>query len=436
MSSHPTAVDRGSSHYACVVRHQGAPAWVRVCGLNPDGAWTDQDDDVPDRFRAALSSRAPDWDKRARDVHAQRLAPLEPYLVAPAGLPAVKRLIAVPAGEMAGIPLEALTDRYVVSYAPSGTVFARNAENHRPLDDPTLLALGDPAFAVPVAKRPAPPTHGLLALQIQGGSNAAKAGLHDDDVLLAYDGTDLRSLADLKARTDGGPVPVRAWRAGTVHDLTLAPGKLGILFHQEPAPVALRQRQELGTLLAATRGPGGTPLPGSRREVKAVAGLFGKDHSTVLLGSEASEQRLDALAAAGRLKDVRILHFATHGLIDNVSAGHSALLLAGDQLPGDSEQVQQVKEEKKVYTGRLTVEALRGWHLDADLVTLSACETGLGKKTAGDGFLGFTHAFLRAGARSLVVSLWRVDDDATALLMLRFYQNLLGKREGLKTPLP
>jgi CHAT domain-containing protein len=264
------------------------------------------------------------------------------------------------------------------------------------------------------------------------GSNAFKAGLRDRDVLLAYAGMDLRTTADLKVRPDGGPVPARAWRDGATRELTLAPGQLGVVFHKEPAPVALRQRQELDTLLASTRGTPATPLPGTRREVLALAGLFPRERAIVLLGSDASEQRLDDLATAGRLREVRMLHLATHGLIDPASAGHSALLLAADRLPDAAEQV---KQGKKVYTGRLTVSAIASWKLDADLVTLSACETGLGQKTAGDGFLGFTHVLLKAGARSLMVSLWEVDDTATALLMTRFYENLLGQREGLKAPL-
>jgi CHAT domain-containing protein len=76
------------------------------------------------------------------------------------------------------------------------------------------------------------------------------------------------------------------------------------------------------------------------------------------------------------------------------------------------------------------------WKLDAELVTLSACQSGLGKKAGGEGYLGFAQALFLAEARSLVLSLWKVDDTATALLMVRFYQNLLGKRDGLKQPLP
>ena len=76
------------------------------------------------------------------------------------------------------------------------------------------------------------------------------------------------------------------------------------------------------------------------------------------------------------------------------------------------------------------------WKLDAELVTLSACQTGLGRDGGGDGLLGFAQAFLLAGSRSVCLSLWEVDDSATALLMDRFYRNLLGKREGLTGPMP
>jgi CHAT domain-containing protein len=89
-----------------------------------------------------------------------------------------------------------------------------------------------------------------------------------------------------------------------------------------------------------------------------------------------------------------------------------------------------------VYDGKVSVQdILDTWQLDADLVTLSACETGLGQEAGGDGLMGFAQALLSRGARSLVVSLWKVDDTATALLMVRFYQDLLGKRDGLKAPL-
>jgi CHAT domain-containing protein len=183
--------------------------------------------------------------------------------------------------------------------------------------------------------------------------------------------------------------------------------------------------------------PGGAgkpfaPLPGTRREVEAIARLF--ERADRLLGSAASEQRLEALAASGGLADCAFLHLATHGVLHPQIAMHSALILAQDDLP---DPLQQILAGKRAYDGRLTAEQiLRSWKLDADLVTLSACQTGLGQYQGGEGYLGFAQALFLAGGRSLVLSLWKVDDNATALLMTRFYQNLLGKRKGLEKPMP
>jgi CHAT domain-containing protein len=99
--------------------------------------------------------------------------------------------------------------------------------------------------------------------------------------------------------------------------------------------------------------------------------------------------------------------------------------------------LQQALSHQPVFDGRLTVrEIQRGWELRAELVTLSACETALGRAAGGEGFVGFTQALLMSGARSVCLSLWKVDDRATALLMQRFYANLLGRRAGLSQPLP
>jgi CHAT domain-containing protein/tetratricopeptide (TPR) repeat protein len=183
--------------------------------------------------------------------------------------------------------------------------------------------------------------------------------------------------------------------------------------------------------LPRTDGPAFAPLPGTRREVIAIAELF--EHADTLLGSAASEQRLEQLSASGRLQQYAFLHLATHGVIHKDIALHSALILSQDDLP---DPLQQVMAGKRAYDGRLTAEQiLRTWKLDATLVTLSACQTGLGQYQVGEGYLGFAQALFLAGGRSLVLSLWKVDDHATALLMTRFYQNLLGKRPGLDKPL-
>jgi CHAT domain-containing protein len=106
--------------------------------------------------------------------------------------------------------------------------------------------------------------------------------------------------------------------------------------------------------------------------------------------------------------------------------------LARDHLPDPKD----ARVGHKAYTGDLTVGEIRqNWKLDADLVVLSACQTALGRESSGDGLLGFVQAFLQCGARCVVLSRWGAEDTATALLMLRFYENLLGKRPGLSEPL-
>jgi len=121
-------------------------------------------------------------------------------------------------------------------------------------------------------------------------------------------------------------------------------------------------------------------------------------------------------------------------VIDEGVPARSAVILTQTGLP---DPLQQALSHQPVFDGRLSVrEIQRGWELKAELVTLSACETALGPDAGGEGFVGFTQALLMSGARSVCLSLWKVDDTATALLMQRLYANLLGRRTGLSQPLP
>ncbi len=163
-------------------------------------------------------------------------------------------------------------------------------------------------------------------------------------------------------------------------------------------------------------------LPWTREEVTRIAAVM--KEGTVLLGPDASEQHLISLARSGRIREFDTIHLATHALVDDLAPERSALILSRVDLP---DPVESMITGERVYDGLLTAkEIVREWVLDADLVTLSGCQTGLGKEVAGEGYIGLAHAFLQAGARSLVVSLWRVEDMATALLMTRFYENLTG----------
>jgi CHAT domain-containing protein/tetratricopeptide (TPR) repeat protein len=142
------------------------------------------------------------------------------------------------------------------------------------------------------------------------------------------------------------------------------------------------------------------PLPAAEAEAAYIASLF--PGGRALLGAQAT-----GAAVRAELGTAPVLHLATHGCLSAESPMLSALLLAG----GDA----------------LPVHELMGLRLDADLVVLSACETGRGEASGGDEVLGLTRALLAAGARAAVVSLWPVDDESASLLMGEFYRHL---REG------
>ena len=171
--------------------------------------------------------------------------------------------------------------------------------------------------------------------------------------------------------------------------------------------------QKAGTLLALGNPDLGDPrydLPNAQVEAQNVAALF--PASRALVRGAATKSAVATLGGG-----FAMLHFATHGKFDAASPLESGLYLAG---PPPS--------------GVLTVADLYSLSFDADLVTLSACETGLGKIASGDDVIGLTRGFLYAGAHTIVASLWEVDDDATAELMVDFYRDLAthDKREALR----
>ncbi len=302
-----------------------------------------------------------------------------------------------------------------------------------------LLALGDPV--PPAAEKtsppaPKPPDYGLLVQQVEAGSNAEQAGIRPGDILLQYAAAKLENFDDLQKQVQAGDpkaktVAVAVWRDGKSLDLTLRPGPLGVVPNSQPPAQALIAQREGDLVLRHSRGAAFDPLPGSRREVQAIAGFF--DQREVYLGSDASEQILDSLRSKGELGTFTVIHLATHGKIDDRSPMNSRLLLSQDKLP---DPTSASSLDGPAYDGTLSAgEVMSTWKLNAELVTLSACRSGLGRQSGGEGFVGFAQAFFLAGSRSVLVSLWEVNDRATSLLMTRFYQNWLGKRPGLDQPL-
>ena len=123
-----------------------------------------------------------------------------------------------------------------------------------------------------------------------------------------------------------------------------------------------------------------------------------------------------ALATSAELSQYQIVHFATHGLINNTHPELSGVVLS------------LVDENGRPQNGFLRLYDLYNLKLSADLVVLSACQTALGKEVRGEGLVGLTRGFMYAGAPRVVASLWQIDDRATAEFMKRFYEGMLGQK--------
>jgi CHAT domain-containing protein/tetratricopeptide (TPR) repeat protein len=152
------------------------------------------------------------------------------------------------------------------------------------------------------------------------------------------------------------------------------------------------------------------PLPEAEKEVKALGQLYGGAYSRVYIGADAREDRFKAEAA-----QARILHFATHGILNNASPMYSHLALA----QGDKNE-----------DGLLEAWEVMQMDLKADLVVLSACETARGRFGAGEGMIGLSWAMFIAGAPATVVSQWKVESASTRDLMIGFHRQALTAKSG------
>ncbi len=162
------------------------------------------------------------------------------------------------------------------------------------------------------------------------------------------------------------------------------------------------------------------PLPSSRIEAEAMRAIYG-DRARLWLGPDATEARAKAIGA-----DAGLVDFACHAVIDDRMPLESSLVLS---LPGEE---RREGDEDGLLQAWEIFEQVK---LDADLVTLSACDTGLGTVRTGEGLLGLTRAFHDAGARSVLAARWRIGDETTAILMRHFYEGLhagLPKAEALR----
>ena len=150
----------------------------------------------------------------------------------------------------------------------------------------------------------------------------------------------------------------------------------------------------------------------SRDEAEAIAAVAPAGSVLKALDFQASR----ATALSDKLANYRIIHFATHGLLDSAHPELSGLALS------------LVDENGQSQDGYLRLNEIYNLKLNADLVVLSACQTGLGKEVKGEGLIGLTRGFMYAGAPRVVASLWQVNDAATAELMKRFYRGMLKEK--------
>jgi CHAT domain-containing protein len=160
-----------------------------------------------------------------------------------------------------------------------------------------------------------------------------------------------------------------------------------------------------------------SPLPYAAAEVRNIASLFPRSGVNVLVGTEANERAIKET----ELGDYRLIHFACHGFLDDRSPSRSALVLSPNENEADD--------------GFLQAREICDLRIGAEMVVLSACQSGRGCLEKGEGPLGLSRAFFYAGAKSVVSSLWPISDRSTSILMGEFYSGLrrgLGKSMALR----
>jgi CHAT domain-containing protein/tetratricopeptide (TPR) repeat protein len=150
-------------------------------------------------------------------------------------------------------------------------------------------------------------------------------------------------------------------------------------------------------------------LPFSQREAAAILKVTPEGQGMSALGFRASR----ATAMSGELAEYRVVHFATHGLLNEEHPEFSGLALS------------LIDEQARPQNGFLLLQDIYNLNLPADLVVLSACETALGRNVRSEGLVGLTRGFMYAGATRVLASLWNADDVATQELMARFYKAMM-----------
>jgi CHAT domain-containing protein/predicted negative regulator of RcsB-dependent stress response len=188
---------------------------------------------------------------------------------------------------------------------------------------------------------------------------------------------------------------------------------MGNIKGAQGSQVAVNPPVPLSRLRGLKRGGGFGRLRATENEARAIEEFTSKPERLVAKGFDASR----AMATDPALGQYRIVHFATHGILDRENPELSAIVLS------------LVDRQGRPQDGYLRLHDIYNLNLPVELVVLSGCDTGLGKEFKGEGLVGLTRGFMYAGAARVMASLWKVEDEPTAILMRNFYRNML--KEGL-----
>ncbi len=219
------------------------------------------------------------------------------------------------------------------------------------------------------------------------------------------------------------PLELRPTQEDMRDFLALAP----VFTDEKTSGVSLRTRSLLASLDKNTNdstrtrgrmleGKKVSPLPGTEDEVKAIFDKFEKKNKQAVV--QTHEHATESYIQSGKLSDYRYIHIATHGFVNSSRPELSGILLAEDSTSTN---------DGILYSGEIY-----NLKLNSDLVVLSACETGLGKISKGEGVIGLSRALFYAGTRNIMVSLWKVADNSTANLMIDFYKDMLDVEKSYK----
>ncbi|HXF05564.1 MAG TPA: CHAT domain-containing protein [Blastocatellia bacterium] len=266
-----------------------------------------------------------------------------------------------------------LIEDHAVTYAPSISVLAEIDRRPPMQAGKEVLLVGDPVFGEPIPRQSSP----------SGGADIAKQrGIGERDQHLALTARFQTLLTSLLRNISSWVKVTSSIQANSLSVIT--------------DPSRLRS--------------GLQRIPSTRKEVVEIARLARQRRwrPTLWLGQEARKEKF----TRADLSTYRVLHLATHGVADEKDGELSALIFSGSGDQGQNDWV-------------LTAAEIARLRINADLVVLSACETGVGQMTSGEGVIGLSRAFMLAGARRVCGSLWKVEDPSAERLMAAFYRGML-----------